>query len=138
MVLVHIQWIFPSANEFPCGYSMDLAMDLAMDLSFSEEVEAFARAGPPEKGGVPTGTSENSSFWGLSFGIDFWLIWVPFWSHFGSNFDNFYINLSSIVFACFFLRFWITFWTLQISKSMFFHTFCKTTLSRKTRYRYHF
>ena len=39
MVLAHIQWIFPSANEFPPGYSMD--------LSFSQEVEAFARAGPP-------------------------------------------------------------------------------------------
>ena len=39
MVLAHIQWIFPSANEFPLGYSMDLA--------FSQAVEAFARAGPP-------------------------------------------------------------------------------------------
>ena len=37
MVLAHIQWIFPSANEFPPGYSMD--------LSFSQAVEAFARAG---------------------------------------------------------------------------------------------
>ena len=37
MVLAHIQWIFPSANEFLPGYSLD--------LSFSQAVEAFARAG---------------------------------------------------------------------------------------------
>ena len=41
MVLAHIQWISPSANEFPLGYSMDLAMDLA----FSQAAKAFARAG---------------------------------------------------------------------------------------------
>ena len=82
--------------------------------------------------------SENSSFFWLSFFMDFWSILVPFWLHFGSILHHFCIVFSSIDFERFFVRFWITFWMLKTSKCVFFlrknRTFHKITMSRKTRF----
>ena len=64
--------------------------------------------------------SENSSFFWLSFFMDFWLILVPFWLHFGSTLHNFCIVFSSIDFERFFIRFWSTFWMLKTLKCVFF------------------
>ena len=53
--------------------------------------------------------SENSSFFWLSFLIDFSCILAPFWFHFGIIFHQFCITFSMLVFASFFCGFFFDF-----------------------------